>query len=89
MVGLIALIRRSLVSGVELELAAAEARRSAVEKERSSLAIDAFLGKAKAVRKFARLGVELEEIKDLIDRLERDSREGYRVRLEQPVPVRQ
>jgi lipopolysaccharide/colanic/teichoic acid biosynthesis glycosyltransferase len=81
--GLITLMmRRSPVSEVELELAAL----AAVENEMSSIAIDAFLGKAKAVRKFARLQAELELVKDRIDRLAADP-QGCRARLEQSDPA--
>jgi hypothetical protein len=68
MAGWITLIRRSFDPGAEL--AAVEARKSAIEQEMSSVAIDAFLGKTSAVRKFARLEAELKDVKGRVDRLE-------------------
>jgi hypothetical protein len=90
MMGWSTLMRRSFFSGVESELAAADARKSAIQNEIGGIAIDAYLGKAKAVRKFARLQAELMEINDRIDRLATDSREkDGRVRLEQSAPALQ
>jgi hypothetical protein len=74
-VGLITLIRRTYFSGIELERTEFEARKSAIENEMSSIAIDAFFGKARAVRRFASLQAELGEVKHRIDRLERDCQE--------------
>jgi len=68
MAGLITLIRRSFDPGAEL--VAVEARKSAIEQEMSSLAVDAFLGKTSAVRKFARLQAELKDVKDRVHLLE-------------------
>jgi lipopolysaccharide/colanic/teichoic acid biosynthesis glycosyltransferase len=81
--GSITLMRRSPVSKVESELAAL----AAIEKEMGSIAIDAFLGKAKAVREFVRLQAELGQVKDRIDRLAAESREGRQARLERPDPA--
>jgi hypothetical protein len=72
-VGLITLIRRTCFSGIELT--AFEARKSAIENEMNSIAVDAFFGKARAVRRFASLQAESGEVKDRIDRLERDCQE--------------
>jgi hypothetical protein len=63
---LLALISSSFVPQ---DLTALEARKSAIELEISELAIDEFLGKAKAIRKRARLDWQLEDVNVEIDRL--------------------
>jgi len=50
-------------------LSRTEWRKSAIEKQMRDLAIDAFLGKAKAIRKLVRLKRELEDVGIEIARL--------------------
>jgi lipase chaperone LimK len=57
-------------------LTAAEQRKSAIERERSNLAIDAFLGNEKANRKWGRLKNELEDVNAEINQLREAIRDG-------------
>jgi hypothetical protein len=63
---LIALMRYSFVLR---RLSRTVSRKSAIEKQLRDLAIDAFLGKAKAIRKLVRLERELEDVRIEIARL--------------------